>query len=43
MSDAAECPICELETMVHVSYVFGSRLPAHGRCVTSQAELAKYL
>jgi hypothetical protein len=41
MSDAEECPICELDTMVHVSYVFGSRLPAHGRCVTSQAELAK--
>src|SRR5688500_16470461 len=36
-----DCPICDLPTMVNVSYVFGSRLPAHGRCITSQAELAK--
>ena len=41
ISQPEECPICEDETLVHVSYVFGSRLPAHGRCVTSQAELAK--
>ena len=27
--------------MVTVSYVFGSRLPPQGRCVTSRSELAK--
>jgi hypothetical protein len=37
----ANCPICEDDVLVHVSYVFGPRLPAHGRCVTSSAELAK--
>lgn len=36
-----ECPICEDDVLVHVSYVFGPRLPAHGRCITSSAELAK--
>ena len=41
ISEPEECPVCEERSLVHVSYVFGSRLPAHGRCVTSQAELAK--
>ena len=36
-----ECPICEQPTMVNVTYVFGSRLPPQGRCVTSRTELAK--
>src|SRR3954468_23136669 len=27
-----ECPICEGPNLCTVSYVFGSRLPAHGRC-----------
>lgn len=36
-----ECPICEAPGLVWVSYVFGSRLPAHGRCITSAEELAK--
>ena len=36
-----ECPICEEADLVLVSYVFGGRLPAHGRCVSSKAELAK--
>jgi hypothetical protein len=34
------CPICE-ESQVLVTYVFGSRLPAGGRCITSAEELAK--
>jgi hypothetical protein len=38
---AEECPICEESQVVLVTYVFGSRLPAHGRCITSAAELAK--
>jgi hypothetical protein len=33
------CPICEDANLVLVTYVFGPRLPAHGRCVTSKAEL----
>ncbi len=35
-----ECPICEHAELVLVSYVFGPRLPAHGRCITSPRELA---
>ncbi len=34
-----DCPICEDEKLVLVSYVFGPRLPSHGRCVTSAKEL----
>lgn len=33
------CPICEDAKVVLVSYVFGPRLPAFGRCVTSRKEL----
>jgi hypothetical protein len=33
------CPICEEADLVLVSYVFGPRLPAHGRCITTKAEL----
>jgi hypothetical protein len=36
-----ECPICEDADVVLVTYVFGPRLPSHGRCITSTAELAK--
>jgi hypothetical protein len=35
------CPICEQAHVVLVSYVFGPRLPAHGRCVTTAQEMAK--
>ncbi len=35
-----ECPICEETQVVLVSYVFGPRLPAFGRCVTSAKEMA---
>ena len=34
-----ECPICDGDNLRSVSYVFGSRLPAHGRCITSGREL----
>lgn len=33
------CPICADRHLVHVTFVFGPRLPSHGRCVTSRAEL----
>jgi hypothetical protein len=35
------CPICDEDQLVMVSFVFGSRLPAHGRCVSSAREMAK--
>ena len=37
-----QCPICEEAEMVEVTFVFGSRLPSGGRCVATQAELARY-
>ena len=36
-----ECPICEDARLVHVSYVFGPRLPPGGQCVSSARELAR--
>ena len=33
------CPVCEADKVVLVSYVFGPRLPAFGRCITSRREL----
>src|SRR3954447_8971014 len=36
-----ECPICEAESLVLVTYVFGPRLPPFGRCVTTKKELAQ--
>jgi hypothetical protein len=36
-----DCPICEEDKVVHVSFAFGQRLPAGGRCVDSAQELAK--
>lgn len=38
----ADCPICEEERLVLVSYVFGPRLPSFGRCITSRAELRRF-
>ena len=34
-----DCPICEDEKLVLVSYVFGPRLPKHGRCITTAKEI----
>lgn len=36
------CPVCEDRTVVLVSYVFGPRLPAFGRCITSSRELRSF-
>jgi hypothetical protein len=36
-----ECPVCEEQNLVLVSYVFGTRLGPAGRCVKDRAELAK--
>jgi hypothetical protein len=34
-----DCPICEDEKLVLVSYVFGPHLPKHGRCITTAKEI----
>ena len=34
------CPICDERELKLVTYVFGPRLPAHGRCVSTAADLA---
>jgi hypothetical protein len=33
------CPICEETNLVLVTYVFGPKLPAHGRCIGSRKDL----
>ena len=33
------CPVCEQGNVVLVTYVFGPRLPAFGRCITTRKEL----
>jgi len=35
------CPVCAAAGLVEVTYVFGSRLPKHGRCVTTTAEMQR--
>ena len=35
------CPVCDREGVVEVTYVFGSRLPKHGRCITTRAEIQR--
>ena len=35
------CPICELGEIYYVTYVFGPRLPAHGRCISTKGELQR--
>jgi hypothetical protein len=36
-----DCPICEEAALTLVSFAFGARLPAHGRCITTAKELAQ--
>ncbi|MAT37653.1 MAG: hypothetical protein CL420_06425 [Acidimicrobiaceae bacterium] len=33
------CPICNEAQLLNVTYVFGPRLPAHGRCISVSVEL----
>jgi hypothetical protein len=33
------CPICEEQHLKLVTYVFGPKLPSHGRCVSTAKEL----
>lgn len=36
-----QCPVCDAAKVVHVTYVFGTRMPASGRCVTTSRELTR--
>lgn len=36
------CPICAETHLTLVTYVFGPRLPKHGRCVTTKKDLAEF-
>jgi hypothetical protein len=36
-----DCPICEEAALTLVSFAFGPRLPAHGRCISTRKELAR--
>ncbi len=36
---ATPCPICAADELRLVTYVFGPRLPAHGRCVSTAKEM----
>jgi hypothetical protein len=38
---SAACPICADHQLRLVTYVFGPRLPAHGRCVSTAKEMAQ--
>ena len=35
------CPVCSESELVEVTYAFGSRLPKHGRCITTRAEMGR--
>jgi hypothetical protein len=37
-----KCPICVEDNVVLVTYVFGPRLPSHGRCITKPTELDEF-
>jgi hypothetical protein len=36
---AQPCPICDEVGLVLLTFVFGAKLPAHGRCITTQKEM----
>ena len=38
---SADCPVCDDDKLRIVTYVFGHRLPASGRCVTTKRELRR--
>ena len=35
------CPVCVSDQLAHVTYVFGARLPSHGRCISTENELVR--
>ena len=36
-----DCPICDEPSLTLVSFAFGARLPASGRCITTRKELTQ--
>ncbi|MFM2078654.1 MAG: hypothetical protein RJA49_2544 [Actinomycetota bacterium] len=38
---SVRCPICDEANLALVTYVFGPRLPAHGRCVSDKRQMAQ--
>ena len=36
-----KCPICCENELSNVTYVFGPRLPSHGRCISTEGELSR--
>ncbi len=38
---AQPCPICDDAKLALVTYVFGTRMPANGRCVTTPKEMQR--
>jgi hypothetical protein len=38
---SVDCPICDDDRLVLVTYVFGPRLPPYGRCISEKGELAR--
>ena len=41
-STRVKCPICVNDQLVTVSYVFGPRLPSHGRFIATRAEVEQF-
>mgnify|MGYP006095061761 CR=1 FL=1 len=41
VSKGESCPICEDGEIFYVTYVFGPRLPSHGRCISTKGELKR--
>jgi len=39
---SVKCPICAQNNVGLVTYVFGPRLPSHGRCITKPHELEEF-
>ncbi len=39
---SVKCPICVQDNVALVTYVFGPRLPSHGRCITKPHELEEF-
>ena len=37
----SDCPICSESKVVEVTYVFGPRLPAGGRCMVTEADVER--
>lgn len=41
-ADGGSCPVCDVEGLAWVHYVFGPRLPASGKLALTESELERY-